>query len=172
MHDTNHTCKAIERRENMNTAERLVKKLIEKGYHISCAESCTGGKVTAAIVDVADASKVLNASIVTYSNEAKMHYLGVEASALEKYGAVSVETAREMAMGIAKANHAEIGVGVTGTAGPGGGTKEKPVGTVCFGFSINGDVTTVRKEFGDIGRNKVRDASVQFVIETLLEMLS
>lgn len=156
----------------MKKAEQLVKKLIEKGYHISCAESCTGGKVTAAVVDVADASKVLNASIVTYSNEAKMHYLNVEASTLEKYGAVSVETAREMAMGIAKANHAEIGVGVTGTAGPGGGTKEKPVGTVCFGFSIKGDVTTIRKEFGDIGRNKVRDASVEFVIDTLLEILS
>lgn len=156
----------------MKKAEQLVKKLIEKGYHISCAESCTGGKLTAAIVDVADASKVLNASIVTYSNEAKMHYLNVEASTLEKYGAVSEETAREMAMGIAKANHAEIGVGVTGTAGPGGGTKEKPVGTVCFGFSIKGDVTTIRKEFGDIGRNKVRDASVEFVIDTLLEMLS
>lgn len=155
----------------MTKAEQLVKKLIEKGYHISCAESCTGGKVTAAIVDVADASKVLNASIVTYSNEAKMHYLNVSASTLENYGAVSEETAREMAAGIASANKAEVGVGVTGTAGPGGGTPEKPVGTVCFGFSINGEVTTIKKQFGDLGRNKVRDASVEFVLDTLLQLL-
>lgn len=155
----------------MTKAEQLVKKLIEKGYHISCAESCTGGKVTAAIVDVADASKVLNASIVTYSNEAKMHYLNVSASTLETYGAVSEETAREMAAGIASANKAEVGVGVTGTAGPGGGTPEKPVGTVCFGFFINGEVTTIKKQFGDLGRNKVRDASVEFVLDTLLQLL-
>ena len=151
--------------------QQLVNKLIEKGYHISCAESCTGGKVTAAIVDVADASKVLNASIVTYSNEAKMHYLNVSASTLEQYGAVSEETAYEMAKGIANANQAEVGVGVTGIAGPGGGTKEKPVGMVCFGFYINGKVTTVTKQFGEIGRNEVRDASVEFVLDKLLEML-
>lgn len=152
-------------------AEQLVNKLIEKGYHISCAESCTGGKVTAAIVDIADASKVLNASIVTYSNGAKMHYLNVAASTLEQYGAVSEETAYEMAKGIANANQAEVGVGITGTAGPGGGTIEKPVGMVCFGFSINGKVTTATKQFGEIGRNEVRDASVEYVLDTLLELL-
>lgn len=155
----------------MTKAEEVVSILIKKGLHISCAESCTGGKLTGAIVDVADASKVLNASIVTYSNEAKMKYLGVKEETLKAYGAVSEETAREMAAGIAKENEAEIGVGVTGLAGPGGGTKEKPVGMVCFGFSILGEVTTITKRFGDIGRNQVREKSVEFVFDTLAEML-
>ena len=77
----------------MTTAEQFVYKLIELGYHVSCAESCTGGKLTAALVDVADASKVLDASIVTYANEAKMHYLGVSKDTLDTFGAVSEETA-------------------------------------------------------------------------------
>lgn len=155
----------------MTNAEKLVNILIEKGYRISCAESCTGGKLTGAIVDVADASRVLDASIVTYSNEAKIKYLGVKKETLARYGAVSEETAREMALGIAKANLAQIGVGVTGLAGPGGGTKDKPVGMVCFGFFISGEITTVTKQFGDIGRNQVREKSVEFVLETLIEML-
>ena len=155
----------------MTVAEELVKKLIEKNYSISCAESCTGGKLTGSIVDVADASKVLQASVVTYSNEAKQQYLEVSEDTLRQFGAVSEETAREMAIGIAKNNDAQIGVSVTGTAGPGGGTKEKPVGTVCFGFYVNGVVKTVRKQFGDIGHNNVRDASVKYALETVLSML-
>lgn len=156
----------------MTTAEQFVQKLIELGYHVSCSESCTGGKLTAALVDVADASKVLDASIITYANEAKIQYLGVSKDTLDTFGAVSEETAYEMAKGIANANHAEVGLSVTGIAGPGGGTNEKPVGTVCFGFSINGTVTTVRKQFGDLGRNVVRDASVEFALQQALELLS
>lgn len=156
----------------MTIAEQLVAQLIEKGYHISCAESCTGGKLTGAIVDVADASKILNASIVTYSNEAKMKYLGVSKETLTTYGAVSEETAYEMAKGIANINDAEIGLSITGTAGPGGGTKEKPVGTVCFGFSVCGNVTTICKHFGDLGRNAVRDASVAFALQHTLSLLA
>ena len=156
----------------MTIAEQFVAQLIRKGYHVSCADSCTGGKLTSALVDVADASKVLNASIVTYSNEAKMKYLGVSEKTLATHGAVSEETAFEMAKGIALANHAEIGLSVTGTAGPSGGTKEKPVGTVCFGFFICGKVTTICKQFGDLGRNAVRDASVAFVLEHALSLLA
>lgn len=156
----------------MTTAEKFVYKLIQLGYHVSCAESCTGGKLAAALVDIADASKVLDASIVTYANEAKMHYLGVSKDTLDTFGAVSEETAYEMAKGVAIANHAEVGLSVTGIAGPGGGTKEKPVGTVCFGFFINGTITTIRKQFGDLGRNAVRDASVSFALQQALELLS
>ena len=118
----------------MSKQEILVKILIEKGFTISFAESCTGGKMAGAVVDVSDASKVLNASFVTYSNEAKMKYLNVRSDTLETFGAVSEQTAKEMAEGVAKANDAEVGVGITGIAGPGGGTAEKPVGTVCFGY--------------------------------------
>ena len=156
----------------MKKAEEVIKKLIEKNYFISCAESCTGGKVTAALVDVPDASKVLGAGVITYSNEAKMKYLQVKKDTLDKYGAVSEETAREMAEGIAKVNQAQVGVSVTGVAGPGGGTPEKPVGMVCFGFSVCGKVTTFIKQFGNLGRNQVRDASVRFVLEKLIELLA
>ncbi|MCI9566041.1 MAG: CinA family protein [Eubacterium sp.] len=156
----------------MSRQERLVEILIEKGFTISFAESCTGGKMAAAVVDVADASKVLNASFVTYSNEAKMKYLNVQSDTLENFGAVSEQTAKEMAEGIAKANNADIGVGITGIAGPGGGTDEKPVGTVCFGYCIQGRTLTETVHFGDLGRNIVRDRSVGHVLDTLINKLN
>ena len=138
----------------MNKAEQLVKLLIEKKYTVSFAESCTGGKMAARIVDVPDASKVLNASIVTYANEAKMKYANVSKDTLKQYGAVSENTAREMAEGVAKANNADVAAGISGIAGPTGGTEDKPVGMVCFGFYIDGKVFSDTKRFGNIGRNK------------------
>lgn len=156
----------------MDKAKKLVDLLIEKKYTISFAESCTGGKMASAIVDIADASKVLNASFITYANEAKMKYAKVEAETLEKYGAVSEQTAGEMAEGTAKANEADVAVGISGIAGPGGGTKEKPVGTVCFGYYIDGKMYTETVQFSDVGRNKVRDMSVEHVLDFLLEKLS
>ena len=115
--------------------EQLVNKLIEKNWHIACAESCTGGLVASRIVNVANASRVLNASFVTYANEAKMKLLSVKEETLEKYGAVSTETAREMAEGIRRLSKADYGISTTGIAGPSGGTPDKPVGTVCIGIS-------------------------------------
>ena len=155
----------------MEKAEELVNLLIERGYTISFAESCTGGKMAAAIVDVPDASKVLNASFITYANEAKMKYAKVDFHTLEKYGAVSEETAGEMAAGTAAENDADVAVGISGIAGPGGGTDEKPVGTVCFGYCIAGSLWTETVCFGNIGRNKVRDMSVEHVIDTLISRL-
>lgn len=155
----------------MNKAEKLVKLLIEKSYTISFAESCTGGKAAAAIVDVADASKVLNASFITYANEAKMKYANVSAETLDKYGAVSEQVAKEMAIGTAKANNADVAVGISGIAGPTGGKKEKPVGTVCFGYYIGGKVITETVVFPNEGRNAVRDMSVAHVIDKLIEEL-
>lgn len=147
--------------------ETVVRKLIEKNFHISFAESCTGGMVSAALVSVADASKVLDVSFVTYANEAKIKYLGVDADAIEQYGVVSEEVASQMAAGVATEAASEVGVGITGVAGPGGGTKDKPVGMVCFGFYMNGETKTYTKQFGEIGRNEVRRRSVEFVYETL-----
>lgn len=155
----------------MTKAEQLVKLLIEKNYTVSFAESCTGGKMAARIVDVPDASKVLNASIVTYANEAKMKYANVSEETLKNYGAVSENTAREMAQGVAKANNAEIAAGISGIAGPTGGTKDKPVGTVCFGFYINGRVFSDTVDFGNIGRNNVREESVEHVLDVLIKEL-
>lgn len=155
----------------MSTEEKVVKLLIEKGYHISFAESCTAGLCSARLVNVADASKVLDVSFTTYANEAKIKYLGVSEETIKRVGVVSEEVAFEMAKGVAKEAKSEIGVGVTGIAGPTGGTDKKPVGTVCFGFCINGVVKTYTKHFGNIGRQNVRSASSDFVFETLYDLI-
>lgn len=156
----------------MDIQTKVVNALIDQGYHISLAESCTGGLTSAAIVSVADASKVLDVSFVTYANEAKMRYLGVKRETIDKYGVVSEPVACEMAAGVAKEAGSEVGIGITGVAGPGGGTVAKPVGMVCFGISLNGMVKTYTKQFGAIGRNEVRNASVEFVLSALYELLS
>ena len=155
----------------MDKREELVKLLIKKNYTISFAESCTGGKMAAAIVDVADASKVLNASFVTYANEAKVKYAKVHQKTLDRYGAVSEQTAGEMAEGTAIFNHADVAAGISGIAGPTGGTEEKPVGPVCFGYYIKGRVFTETVVFPNEGRNKVRDMSVEHVLDVLINEL-
>ena len=155
----------------MALEEQVVDRLIEKNFHISFAESCTGGMCCGTIVNVTNASKVLDVSFVTYANEAKMKYLGVQADTILSCGVVSEEVAYEMAQGVCKASGSEVGVGITGVAGPGGGTAKKPVGMVCFGFCINGQTVTYTKQFGEIGRNQVRKSSVEFVLQTLLELL-
>lgn len=156
----------------MTIQEQVVTVLIEKKWHIAFAESCTGGLAAASLVDVADASKVLEVSFVTYANEAKIKYLGVSDEAIHTFGVVSEEVAYQMASGVARQADAQIGVGITGVAGPGGGTKKKPVGMVCFGFFVNGVVYTDTMYYGDIGRNEVRRKSVAHVYDRLLELLS
>ena len=155
----------------MALEEQLVDKLLEKNYKISLAESCTGGLCCGTLVNVTNASKVLDMSFVTYSNESKMKLIGVKADTILANGVVSEEVAYEMAEGAAATAGSEIGVGITGVAGPGGGTDKKPVGMVCFGFSVNGKTTTFTKQFGEIGRNQVRKSSVEFVFQTLIEMI-
>lgn len=155
----------------MALEEQVVNKLMEKKYSISFAESCTGGLCCATLVNVTNASKVLDVSFVTYANEAKIQFLGVKADTILTNGVVSEEVAREMAAGAAQTAKSNVGVGVTGIAGPGGGTSKKPVGMVCFGFYINGSVTTYTMQFGEIGRNQVRKSSVEFVFQKLLELL-
>ena len=109
--------------------------------------------------------------MVTYANEAKIKYLGVKPETIECYGVVSEPVAGQMAEGVAKAQNAQVGVGVSGIAGPTGGTATKPVGMVCFGFYVDGELTTVTKQFGDLGRNVVREAATEFVFETLVQLL-
>lgn len=155
----------------MALEEQVVEKLIENDYRISFAESCTGGLCCGNLVNVTNASKVLDMSFVTYANEAKISLLGVSADTILSHGVVSEEVAYEMAQGVAKAANCQVGVGVTGVAGPGGGTAKKSVGMVCFGFCINGEVKTFTEQFGEIGRNQVRKSSVEFVFKKLLELL-
>lgn len=162
----------MEEKDNTMTLEEQVVSLLQKrGFHISFAESCTGGMCSARLVSVASASAVFDAGVVTYANEAKIKYLGVNAETIEGYGVVSEPVAGQMAEGVAKAQKAQVGVGVSGIAGPTGGTATKPVGMVCFGFYVDGEVTTVTKQFGDLGRNVVREAATEFVFEKLAELL-
>lgn len=156
----------------MNNAEKTVALLIEQGKRISFAESCTGGLVAAALVDIPDASRVLDMSFVTYANQAKIDLVGVSPDTLAAYGAVSEQTASEMASGVAERSGAQVGVSVTGIAGPGGGTPEKPVGTVCFGFSIDGKVSACTCHFEGLDRRGVREASEAFVFRTLAVLLN
>lgn len=156
----------------LQKAEALVEKLINKGWHISFAESCTGGMAAAELVAVADASKVFDGSFVTYANEAKIQYLSVDPQLIEKHGVVSEPVALAMAQGAAQQMNAQVAVGISGIAGPTGATPGKPVGMVCFGFVIGQRRFAVTKQFGEIGRNQVRLASTEFVYDTLLESLT
>jgi nicotinamide-nucleotide amidase len=153
-------------------AVQLVDKLIKLNWHIAFAESCTGGKAAAGIVDVPSASKVFNCSYVTYANDAKVEVLNVSLESIEKYGVVSEQVALEMAIGVAKKTGSQVGVGISGIAGPGGATHTKPIGVVCFGFFINGREYTQTVQFGNIGRNNVRQARVDFVYDATNKILS
>ena len=130
------------------------------------AESCTGGLIATVLTSVSGSSAWVDRGFVTYSNEAKMELLGVSAKTLDDFGAVSEETAREMAIGALKASRATMAFSVTGVAGPTGGTAAKPVGMVCFGFATTAGVIAFTHHFkGD--RSAVREQSVNFVLAQL-----
>ena len=135
---------------------------------LATAESCTGGLVAALLTEIAGSSDVFERGFVTYSNEAKRELLGIAAATLDAQGAVSEATAREMAAGALAGSHADIAVSVTGVAGPGGGSAEKPVGLVHFACALrNGAVTSAERRFGDLGRGAVRRASLEQAIKML-----
>ena len=157
----------------MDIFKELVQVLIDKNMTIASAESCTGGLFASHIVDVPDASKVLNASVVTYSNDAKEKYARVSHEALEKFGAVSEQVAGEMAEGIAKETSANVGVSFSGVAGPTGGTKEKPVGTVCVGCYIDGKLWTHTFHLDPtLTRTEIREQSTEMMAEKVLSFLN
>ena len=138
---------------------------------IATAESCTGGLVAGALTDIPGSSYVIDRGFVTYSNEAKQAMLGVRASTLKRHGAVSSQTAAAMVKGALKNSLADIAVSITGIAGPGGGSKEKPVGLVYFAAARRGGRRLAqRRRYGKIGRRRVRAFSVVqalAMIETL-----
>jgi nicotinamide-nucleotide amidase len=142
-------------------AAALLDRLRARGLKLATAESCTGGLIAALLTEIAGSSDVVDRGFVTYSNEAKMEMIGVPAGTLAAHGAVSEPTARAMAEGALARSRADIAVAVTGIAGPGGGSAEKPVGLVHFGLAMR-DRPTVHAErrFGDIGRSAVRLATV------------
>lgn len=144
----------------------IVELLKKKGWKVATAESCSGGWASGQIVNYPGASEVLEGGFVTYSNEAKMKLLGVSAKSLASYGAVSREVACEMALGAAKALHTETAISITGIAGPGGGTAEKPVGTVWIGVYCQGKVFAERFQFS---RN--REANRRLSVVRALNLL-
>lgn len=149
----------------------LTKLLIKKKYTMTTAESCTGGMIAARMVNAPGVSAVLKSGFITYANEAKEELLGVFHDTLEKFGAVSRETAEEMAEGAVKAAHTDAAVAVTGIAGPDGGTKEKPVGLVYIGVNVRGNVEVREYHFSG-SRQKIREsvtaAALTFLREKLL----
>lgn len=149
---------------------RIAALLEKKNIKVSTAESCTGGLVAAALVNVAGISNWFEEGYVTYSNTAKQKLLGVDKDALEQFGAVSEQTARQMAIGAAKAAGCQAAVATTGIAGPDGGTDEKPVGLVYIGAVVRDDVVIEKHIFkGD--RADVRKQSTQAALELLEQML-
>lgn len=157
--------------EGNTTLEEVVAKLlIDKNMTISTSESCTGGLLAGTLIEYPGISSVFMDGVVSYSNESKMYRLGVKEETLEKYGAVSHETAAEMAEGIAKTAGTNIGISTTGIAGPSGGTEEKPVGLVYIGLCINGKVKT--KEMHFVGnREKIRARAVYGALNWLRKEL-
>lgn len=155
----------------MTLAAQVLDAARARGVMIATAESCTGGLITAALTEVAGSSDALDRGFVTYSNNAKMQMLGVQAATLDSHGAVSESTAAEMAVGALRHSDAEIAVSVTGIAGP-GGSEHKPEGRVCFGLADPFGVRTETVEFGAIGRHRVRAATVEHALQMLLHGLT
>lgn len=141
-----------------------------KGLKIATAESCTGGLVAAALTDIAGSSDVMERGFVTYSNEAKVELLNVDAALIAVHGAVSAPVAKAMALGALERSRADVTVAVTGVAGPGGGSAAKPVGLVHFACARRGfPVSVVERRFGDLGRAEVRDAAAAHALAMLRE---
>jgi nicotinamide-nucleotide amidase len=153
-------------------AQEVLARARDAGLMVATAESCTGGLVAAALTAIAGSSDVVERGFVTYTNAAKAEMLGVSPALLADHGAVSEPVARAMAQGAVMASPAHMAVSITGIAGPGGGSAQKPVGLVHFAVARLGRATRHREmRFGDIGRESIRLASVATALEMLLEAM-
>jgi len=157
--------------DNAALVEQLAAKLMQRQWMLATAESCSGGLIAGACTDLSGSSNWFERGFITYSNAAKSELLGVSPALIDTHGAVSEDVARAMAAGALAHSHAQVAVAVTGVAGPTGGTAEKPVGLVWFGFALPGRVLTEQRHFaGD--RAAVRAATVHHALQRLTEMLS
>ena len=146
-------------------------QLLTRGWMLATAESCTGGMIAAACTDLAGSSQWFERGFVTYSNAAKTELLGVPAALIAQHGAVSEPVARAMATGAVARSHAQVAVAVTGVAGPTGGSADKPVGTVWFGWSTDGVVSTEMRRFaGD--RAAVRQATLAHALRGVVQRMA
>ena len=153
----------------LKKAKEVCYRLEAAGKILSTAESCTGGMIGEMLTAIPGSSAVYGYGFITYSNEAKMSLLGVKKSTLDSFGAVSEQTVEEMAVGALEKSGADIAVSVSGIAGPGGGTKEKPVGLVCVGLACKGSAPTSLKLFLEGDRTAVRQKTVENVFDIILK---
>jgi nicotinamide-nucleotide amidase len=158
--------------DTLTTLATLVgAKLKARGAMLATAESCTGGWVAQAVTAIAGSSDWFERGFITYSNAAKREMLSVSADTLEKYGAVSEQTAREMAAGALVHSRAQLAVAITGIAGPSGGSPDKPVGTVCFAWSAKNGTALVQTRCLEGDRENVRRQSVIVALQGVLQLL-
>jgi nicotinamide-nucleotide amidase len=157
--------------DSLQLATELGQLLLRKKWTITTAESCTGGGIGYCLTAVAGSSAYVDRGFITYSNKAKQQLLAVRSATLLQFGAVSEETVREMAQGAANAAGANVAVAVSGIAGPDGGSVYKPVGTVCFGFFINGQLASSHLVFaGD--RQQIRQQAIDYALKQSIELLT
>lgn len=150
-------------------AERVLSEARSRGLRIATAESCTGGLVSVALTDIPGSSDVFERGFITYSNEAKQELLGVPADVIRSHGAVSTQAATALASGALARSRADIAVSITGVAGPGGGSVQKPIGLVHFAIaSRNGPPGARHETFGNPGRDAIRLAATRVALEMLL----
>lgn len=160
----------LNREASLGLAADLAQILLQKGLQLATAESCTGGLIAATCTELPGSSAWFERGFVTYSNQAKTESLGVDAALIAEHGAVSEAVARAMAFGAIRHAAAQVSVAVTGIAGPTGGSAAKPVGTVWFGFSVAGQLSSEMQHFaGD--RAAVRAATVQHALQRLIDLL-
>jgi nicotinamide-nucleotide amidase len=150
-------------------SQQVGSRLKAKALKLSCAESCTGGLVAKALTDIAGSSAWFEFGFVTYSNQAKQTLLSVSSHSLEQHGAVSEQVVREMALGALRVSQADIALSVSGIAGPDGGSEQKPVGTVWFGFADKQGNTLAYKQLFSGDREQVRLQSAVFALETVYQ---
>lgn len=159
----------------MDHAKTLAQLLLARGWKLALAESCTGGLVCATLTELSGSSEWFERGYITYSNQAKTECLGVPAELIASYGAVSEPVARSMAQGAQRNAGANIGVSITGIAGPTGGTAKKPVGTVCFGWTIQNaageNVTTCQAKLLSGDRQAIRQQAAEYALAGLLQLL-
>ena len=155
-----------------NVSTELVKELSSRRLTISTAESCTGGLIAKSITDISGASEVFWGGVVSYDNSVKENVLRVKHETLTSYGAVSAQTAREMAEGVRSLCKTDIGISTTGIAGPGGGTKEKPVGTVYVAIATKDGVSSTLLQINpQLSRDEIRQSTVCTLISMVVEKI-
>jgi nicotinamide-nucleotide amidase len=157
---------------NTSLIEELAKILLKNQWRLTTAESCTGGLVAASLTALAGSSEWFERGYVTYSNDSKSEDIGVDAHLIQDHGAVSIQVAKAMAVGAKQSSNSNIALSITGIAGPTGGSKEKPVGTVCFAWILNNDQVFSETKLFTGNRSEIRDAASEFALSQLTRLLS